>query len=430
MCTIKNGLFDGFSKLSHSERINKLLAAGILNYNDISLLSGKNPSLSLAEKLIENAISYYPMPLGVAVNFNIDGQDYVIPMAIEETSVIAAASKTAKWINKHGRIVTENRGYLAIGQIQSAKIKNFKAFKTKIEKHKEQLIADANEKVAASMVKRGGGIKDIILRCIARNDGYSMAVIHVMVETCDAMGANIINQICEYFKRPIEKLTKETVNLCILSNLTDNKLTRAVVTLKNIDVELVKAITEAALFAHLDPYRAATNNKGILNGIDAVVLATGNDWRAVEAGIHAYAARSGQYRPICQWEAIGDSLVGVLEAPINVGIVGGVTGVHPTAKLALSMLGVTSAAQLSRVIAAVGLVQNLAALRALTTEGIVQGHMKLHIDNLCLAAGAGEMELPLLKSRLKALLAANERITVSDATKALAEIHQQRKAEY
>ena len=238
------------------------------------------------------------------------------------------------------------------------------------------------------------------------------------------MGANIINQALEYLKTPIENLTGEQVTMCILSNLNDHKVTTARVIIRNVDESLGERLQEASLFAETDPYRAATHNKGVMNGIDPVLIATGNDWRAVEAGVHAYAARTGQYKAISQWRFSNGVLTGELTAPIIVGTVGGVTALHPTANMCLRMMGIDSANHLSRVIAAVGLVQNLGALRALCTEGIIQGHMKLHLDNLLLVAGASEEEMPLLKNRLQQWLLQNKRVSLNNAHSLLEEIRQ------
>ncbi len=416
-------LFKGFSKLTRPERLTRLVAMGALTQEDIKYLS-QNQGLSpnLAEQFIENVVGYFQLPLGVATNFRIDGHDYVIPMAVEETSIIAAVSKNAKWIRESGELTTEIIGENLIGQIQFAKVNDFERLNTLIEKNKNYLLDRANHEVAQNMVKRGGGVKDLQLRKIPRPDGDTMAVLHVMVNTCNAMGANLITQICEFLKQPLEALTQERVTMCILSNLCDSKLTRAKVVLHHVDRTLGEGIAEAALFAAADPYRAATNNKGALNGIDPVLIATGNDWRAVEAGVHAYAARSGRYTAITRWEMQGADLVGHLEAPIMVGIVGGVTRLHPTAKMCLGMLGVESADELSRVIAAVGLVQNLGAIRALTTFGFIQGHMKLHISNLTMEAGAKGREIPLLKKRLEEVLLLRQRITLSNAIEILREL--------
>lgn len=419
-------LFQGFSKLDRKARLARLIEMGALTADDVRFLQeGATVKPELAEKFIENVIGYFQMPLGVATNFNIDGNDYVIPMAVEETSIIAALCKTAKWIRNSGDIKTEVNGDSIIGQIQIAKVSDFDKFKNIIELNTPFLIETANEDVAQAMVQRGGGVRGITVRKVERDDGFTMAVIHVLADTCDAMGANTIIQICEYLKDPVERLTGETVTMCILSNLNDTKLTRATVTLRNIDRELGEKIEEASIFAECDPYRAATNNKGVLNGVDPVLIATGNDWRAVEAGIHAYAARDGQYRSITRWRMQGDDLVGVFEAPISVGTVGGVTRLHPTAQMSLQMLGTTKANDLSRVVAAVGLVQNLGALRALITLGFTEGHMKLHITNLTLSAGAKEDEIPLLKKRLEEVLAFHKRITRTNAVELLKEIRGQ-----
>lgn len=416
-------LFSGFSKLNRRERLIRLLELGALTPDDVNFLNaGGIESPDLAEKLIENVIGYFQLPLGVATNFCIDGRDYVIPMAVEETSIVAASSKTAKWIRETGEISTEIVGKLIIGQIQFSCVKNFEAVKEKILFNKKKLIDQANIVVASGLVRRGGGVVDIQVRKVSRGDGHDMAVVHVLCDPCDAMGANILNQVCEFLKKPIEEMTDEKVTMCILSNLVDTRLTRATVTIRNIEKELGEKIQEASLFAICDPYRAATNNKGVLNGMDAVLIATGNDWRAVEAGVHAFAARTGQYRSITEWKMQGNDLIGVLEAPIVVGTVGGVTQIHPTAKLCLKMLGVTKSLELSRIVAAVGLVQNLGALKALTTEGIIEGHMKLHIKNIMLSAGADEKEVPILQRRLEEILALTKRITLSNAIEILNEI--------
>lgn len=420
-------LFQGFSKLSREDRFQRLIALGALSVEDINFFKqGGIKDLQLADKLIENVIGYFQLPLGVATNFTIDGRDYVIPLAVEETSIIAALSKSAKWIRQHGEIKTWIHGNCIVGQIQLAKVKDFSAFSRILEANKQHFIDKANTHVAAGMVKRGGGVMDLQIRQLPREDGETMAIIHLLMNSCDAMGANIINQVLEYLKDPIEQLTGEQVTMCILSNLNDQKLTTAQVTVKNVDPVLGYKLQEASLFAEMDPYRAATHNKGVMNGIDPVLIATGNDWRAVEAGVHAYAARSGQYQAITRWRYENGVLTGELTAPIIVGTVGGVTSIHPTAKMCLQMLDVHSANELSRVIAAVGLVQNLGAIKALCTEGIIQGHMKLHIDNLLLVAGASEKEIPLLKERLQQWLMLHKRVSLSNAFDMLAKIRQKK----
>jgi hydroxymethylglutaryl-CoA reductase len=425
----QSDLSQGFSKLSRDERYQRLLEMGAINKEEIQFLrSGGIKDLALAESFIENVIGYFQLPLGVATGFLIDGVEYLIPMAVEETSIIAAASKTAKWVRHHGTITTESIGNLIIGQIQIAHVSDFESFRSLIEANKTQMIGDANREVATGLVSRGGGIKDIQIRRVPRGDGADMAILHVLADPCDAMGANIMNQVCEFLKAPVQEITGEKVTMCILSNLVDTKLTRATVRMRGLDRDLAKAIEEASLFAQQDPYRAATNNKGVLNGMDPILIATGNDWRAVEAGVHAYAARVGsvdhtsQYRSITQWTVQGDELVGVLEAPIVVGTVGGVTKLHPTAQICLNMLKVSNASQLARVIASVGLVQNLGALRALTTEGIIEGHMKLHIKNLTLGAGALEKEVPIVQKKLEEILLLRKRISLHNAIEVLREL--------
>jgi hydroxymethylglutaryl-CoA reductase len=416
-------IFKGFSKLSRSERLDALEETGVIEIKDVDYLEkGGLKDIALGEKFIENVIGYFQIPLGVATNFRIDDRDYVIPMAVEETSIVAAASKTAKWIRETGTIKTDVVGSEIIGQIQCAQIKNYPEFEKSLLAQKNYLIEIANRDVAFGLVRRGGGVTDIRVRRVPRGDGSDMAIVHVLMDPCDAMGANIINQVCEFLKEPIEQFTGERVTMCILSNLVDTKITRVEITMSGIDPQLAEKIEEASLFAQQDPYRAATNNKGVLNGIDPILIATGNDWRAVEAGIHAYAARDGQYRSITRWTRVGSQLVGMFEAPLIVGTVGGVTTLHPTASMCLKMLNVKSANELSRIIAAVGLVQNLGALRALTTVGVVEGHMKLHIKNLTLGAGANEREIPIVQKKLEEILEIRKRISLSNAVEVLKEL--------
>lgn len=419
-------LFQGFSKLSRDERFARLQEMGVLSTEDIKYLkNGGLKDVNLAEKFIENVVGYFQVPMGVATNFVIDNQAYVIPMAVEETSIIAAASKTAKWIREHGTIRTEMLGKNIIGQIQVAKVSDYEKFERLILENKARFIEESNREVAFGLVRRGGGVENITVRKVPRGESPedgSMAVIHVEADACDAMGANIMNQVCEFLKPSIEELTGEKVNMCILSNLVDTRLTKATVTMTGLEEELVDKIVEASLFAQQDPYRAATNNKGVLNGIDPILLATGNDWRAVEAGVHAYAARDGQYRSITRWYKKDKALVGEIVAPIVLGVVGGVTKLHPTATMALRMLSVSSAEELSRICAAVGLVQNLGAIRALTTVGIIEGHMKLHIKNLTIGAGASEKESPIVQKKLEEFLSLHKRISLSNAIDILKEL--------
>ncbi len=270
------------------------------------------------------------------------------------------------------------------------------------------------------LVARGGGVRDIAIREVPRptQDG-TMLVMHILCDPCDAMGANLINQVCEALKPRVEELTCERVGLCILSNLVDTKLVAAEVIVRDVDPLLGKGIQEATLFAKADSYRAATHNKGVLNGIDPILIATGNDWRAVEAGIHSYASRSGRYQPVTDWSMDGSDLVGRIEVPLAVGTCGGVTRLHPTARVALKMLKVNRAEELARICAAVGLVQNLGALKALATVGIVKGHMQLHAANLAIAAGAEIHEVARVRDRLAQVLQVEKSINLSRAKEIL-----------
>ena len=423
-------LFQGFSKLNREDRYQRLIRAGALTKEQVEFLDrGGLKDLALGEKFIENVIGYFQLPLGVATNFRIDGRDVLIPMAVEETSIVAAASKTAKWVREDGYIQTRVDGHEIIGQIQISILKNPEHFENKIKEKAAEFVHIANQEVAFGLVRRGGGVTRIEVRKIQRPDNCIMGVVHVYANPCDAMGANVINQVCEFLKNPIEECTGEKVTMCILSNLVDSKLTRAEVVLEKINPELAEKIEEASLFAELDPYRAATSNKGVLNGIDPILIATGNDWRAVEAGLHSFACKNGRYSSLTQWRRQGTCLIGRFEGPLIVGTVGGVTNLHPTAKLSLAMLGVNSANELSRLVAAVGLVQNLGALNALTTVGIIEGHMKLHIKNLSLGAGAEEKEMPYVQKRLEEILSLRKRISLSNAIDILRELRNQKTTE-
>ncbi|RMG74191.1 MAG: hydroxymethylglutaryl-CoA reductase, degradative [Chloroflexi bacterium] len=355
-----------------------------------------------ANNMIENVIGRYNLPFAVATNFLINGRDYLIPMVIEEPSVVAACSNAAKMFREGGGFTTSSDEPVMIGQIQVLDVPDMAAALQAIEVNKARLLTEADS-VGGSIVKRGGGARDIQTRVFENTPIGTMLVIHLLIDTRDAMGANAINTAVEHLAPHIEALTGGRVNLRILSNLTDQRKARAegmipASSLARGDfsgADVVRAIVEAGVFAEVDPYRAATHNKGVMNGIDAVVIATGNDWRAVEAGAHAYAARHGGYSSMTRWwQDDDDNLRGAIEIPLSVGIVGGATRVHPMAQLALQILGVQSAQELAEVIAAVGLAQNLAAIRALATEGIQHGHMRMHARQLALAAGASVELVP------------------------------------
>jgi len=347
-------------------------------------------SLELADKMIENVIGTLELPLGIAVNFLINGKDYLIPMAIEEPSVVAAASHAAKLTRAGGGIFTQSTGPFMIGQIQLVGVLSPYKAKYAILSHKDEILELAN-KQDPILVRLGGGAKDLEVRIIESMLG-PMVITHLIVDVKDAMGANAVNTMAEAVAPYIEKITGGKVYLRILSNLADKRLVRAYTRVPKEVLggeDVVDGIIYAYAFAAADPYRAATHNKGIMNGIIAVALATGNDTRALEAGAHAYAARFGRYMPLTVWEKDenGD-LIGWIEIPIAVGIIGGATRTNPIAKVCLKILGVKSGTELAEIMGAVGLTQNLAAIRALATEGIQKGHMKLHARNIAIMAGA------------------------------------------
>lgn len=346
--------------------------------------------LDVADRMVENVVGFMPLPLGIAVNFLINGRDYLVPMAIEEPSVIAAASNAAKLARVRGGFKAGASRPVMIGQVQVVDLEDpFKALLNVLKARRE--VAEAANRKDPLLVKLGGGVVDVTGRVIDSDVGY-MLIVELHVDVRDAMGANVVNTMCEAVAPLVEELTGGRVLLRILTNLAVERLAWAEAVFDSEAIggsEVVDAILKAYAFAAADPFRAATHNKGIMNGIVAVALATGNDTRALEAGAHAYAARSGRYQPLTSWWRDGEGhLAGRIELPIAVGIVGGATSVHPVAKIARKVLGVQSAVELAQVMAAVGLAQNFAALRALATEGIQRGHMKLHARSLAMAAGA------------------------------------------
>lgn len=395
LTVVENSRLPGFYKRSMSERLDTIKELVDLTEQEVQLLE-KSGGLKkeTAEQIIENVIGTFPYPLGIASNFKINGQDYLVPMVIEETSVVAAASHAAKITRKSGGITAEAQDSVMIGQIQLNGIENPEKAKKRILAKKKKLIEIANEQDPV-LVKLGGGAKNLQVRIVDSFQG-PMVVSHLLVDCLDAMGANAVNTMAEALAPHIEELTGGTVNLRIISNLADKRLVRAKTTIKPEDIggkEVVDDIINAYAFADADPYRAATHNKGIMNGVIAVLKATMQDTRAVEAGAHAYAARNGKYEPLTTWKKDKEgNLVGELEMPMAVGTIGGATKVHPLAQVALKIMGVEKAKELAEVAGAVGLAQNLAALRALATAGIQEGHMKLHSKNIAFMAGArGEM---------------------------------------
>ncbi len=416
-----------FFQLTPHERAQRVQDFASLSDAELALL-GDTGGLSLdqAERMIENVVGVYGLPLGIATNFRINGRDYLIPMAIEEPSVVAGLSYAAKLVRQGGGFHTSSDEPLMIGQIQVLDVADPAAARQRLLAAKDELLALANAQDPV-IVKLGGGAKDIEVRLIPNSPVGPMLVVHLLYDVRDAMGANVVNTAVEALAPTVERVSGGRVVLRILSNLADRRLARAwclvpkeALALEGLSAEQgVQRLLEAHAFAVADPYRAATHNKGIMNGIDAVAIATGNDWRAIEAGAHAYAARSGAYLPLSTWERDAQgNLVGSIELPLAVGIVGGATKVHPKARLALKILGVTTARELAEVMAAVGLGQNLAALRALAMEGIQQGHMKLHARQVAMAAGAtGE-----LVDRLAERLISEGAIRVDRAEAILAEL--------
>ncbi len=388
---MKTSEFKGFYKLSPQQRLEEVAKFSSLSEEEVSLLA-KTGALSIqaADHMIENVFSVMPLPMGIAVNFTINGKDYLIPMAVEEPSVVAAASNAARMARVKGGFFTSNTGPIMRAQIQIVNVADPYAARFKLFEAREKLLEIANSQ-DPMLISLGGGMKDLEVQILPSPLG-TMVVMHLIADTRDAMGANTVNTMAEALAPYIEQITGGKVYLRILSNLADKRLVRVRTvidkeTLGGADV--VDGIVWAYTFASVDPYRAATHNKGIMNGIIPAVTATGNDTRAIEAGAHAYAARNGRYTSLTVWEKNKDGdLVGTIEVPMAVGLVGGATKVHPVARLAVKILGVKSAVELGEVIAAVGLAQNLTALKALATEGIQRGHMSLHARNVAVAAGA------------------------------------------
>ena len=391
--------------LSPQQRLEAVSKALNCNYDLLNDLKGEGSlPLKIADGMIENVVGRFELPLGIATNFLINSKDYLIPMAVEEPSVVAAASHMAKMARTSGGFQAVSDRPIMRGQIQVMDLEDLHASKARILEHKNELISAANEK-DKTLVDLGGGCEDLEVHLFKETPAGPMLVVHLLIDVCDAMGANTVNTMAEHIAPLIEKLINGRVRLRILSNLADKRLVTASVKLsasqfdtKNYSGnEVIKGIFEAASFAAVDPYRAATHNKGIMNGIDPIIVVTGNDWRAIEAGAHAFAARDGHYTSLTDWSISNNGdLLGKITLPMAVGLVGGATKTHPTAKAAIEVLGVKTATELGQVIAAVGLAQNLAALRALATEGIQRGHMALHARNIAVQAGANGSEIDLI----------------------------------
>jgi hydroxymethylglutaryl-CoA reductase len=400
----------GFYNLTLDERRAKLADAAALTPEDLLPFSSGGLSADAADHMIENVVGLHSLPLGIALNFMVNGRDVLVPMAIEEPSVVAGASFMAKLARAGGGFTATATDPLMIGQMQVINIANLEEARLKLCEHKAELLAEADS-IDPILKKFGGGARDLEVRIIEDSPISGFLVVHLIYDVRDAMGANAVNTACERLAPKIEGITGGKVHLRILSNLADRRIARARCTIPVKELAFESAgqvsnlpngysgeqvrdgIIAAYAFAAADPYRAATHNKGIMNGVDAVVIATGNDWRAIEAGAHAYAARTGRYTSLSTWgkDAEGN-LVGTLEMPMAVGIVGGATKVHPAAQASVKLMGVKTASELAEIIVSVGLAQNMAALRALATEGIQRGHMSLHARQVAIAAGAsGEL---------------------------------------
>jgi len=395
-----NSRIPGFYNISLDERRSRLLEASDLTPEGLLPLTMGGLSPEAADHMIENVVGLYSLPLGIALNFQVNGRDVLVPMVIEEPSVVAGASFMAKLARAGGGFTATTSDPLMIGQMQVIDVTNLDEAKLKLYEHKAELLAEADA-IDPVLKKFGGGARDLEVRLIEDSPIGPFLVVHLIYDVRDAMGANAVNTACERLAPRVESITGGKVHLRILSNLADRRIARARCTIPVRDLafddfsgaDVRDGIIAAYAFAAADPYRAATHNKGIMNGVDAVVISTGNDWRAIEAGAHAYAARSGRYTSLSTWgrDAHGN-LVGTLEMPMAVGIVGGATKVHPTAQAAVKLMGVKTASELAEIIVSAGLAQNMAALRALATEGIQRGHMSLHARQVAIAAGAaGEL---------------------------------------
>jgi hydroxymethylglutaryl-CoA reductase len=423
-----NSRISGFYNLTLEERRAKLLESAPLSPEDLLPFSNGGLSADTADHMIENVIGMYSLPVGIGLNFMVNGRDVLVPFVVEEPSIVAGVSFMAKLTRAGGGFTATTTESLMIGQMQLINVVNMDEARLKLYEHKAELLANA-DRAESTLKKMGGGARDLEVRLIEDSPIGPFLVVHLIYDVKDAMGANAVNTACERLAPQIEAITGGKVHLRILSNLSDRRMARARCTVPvnelTVGFETFKGetvrdgIIAAYAFAASDPYRAATHNKGIMNGVDAVVLATGNDWRAIEAGAHAYAARSGRYTSLTTWgKDANGNLVGTIEIPMAVGIVGGATKVHPAAQAAVKLMGITSAAELAEIIACVGLAQNMAALRALATEGIQRGHMSLHARQIALAAGASGDQI----EKVAAQMVAEKAIRVTRAEEILKEM--------
>ena len=398
-----------FRALCPAERVAHIARIANLTEQETALITTPGAlGVELANGMIENVIGTFELPFGVAGNFQVNGRDVLVPMVVEEPSVVAAASFMAKLVRECGGFETSSTEPLMRAQVQVLGITDPYGARQALLRHRDEILAVANSRDKV-LIELGGGCRDIEVHVFPDTPRGAMIVMHLIVDVRDAMGANTVNTMAESVSPLVEKLTGGSVRLRILSNLADLRLARARVritpetlaTKERSGAEIIEGVLDAYTFAAIDPYRAATHNKGIMNGIDPVVVATGNDWRAVEAGAHAYACRSGRYTSLTHWEKDrSGALVGTIEMPMPLGLVGGATKTHPLARLSLKIMAVTSAQELGEIAVAVGLAQNVGALRALATEGIQRGHMALHARNIALVAGATGQEIDVVARRM------------------------------
>ena len=423
-----NSRLGGFYQLNPHERLQAIKSFDGLCDEDLRQLRGGDGVLTVerADKMIENVVGTFDLPLGVATNFQINGRDLLIPMVVEEPSIVAGASYAAKLVRQGGGFQASSTAPLMIGQVQLVSVASPHRARHDILSHTHEILELANRQ-SSSLRSLGGGAQDVEVRLLEASPMGPMLVVHLLIDCRDAMGANAINSMAEAVAPLLEQLSGGRAYLRILSNLSDRRLSRARAVVPTSALareglsgeEVAEGILWAYAFAAADPYRATTHNKGILNGIDPILVATGNDWRAVEAGAHAYAARGGQYTSLSVWERDEEgNLVGRLEMPLAVGVVGGATKVHPAAQAALKLLGVRQANELAEICVCAGLASNLAAMRALATEGIQRGHMSLHARQIALAAGAHGAEVEEIAARM----IAEQAIKPSRAADLLAEL--------
>ena len=412
----------GFHRVTIEQRRNLVVDTTGADEADIArALERGGLTAEAADKFVENVLGTYALPYGMALNVRVNGHDHVVPMVIEEPSVVAAASNAAKMVREGGGFTAEADPPLMVAQVQLREVRDAEATAARLEAHREEICKLADNALGG-LVARGGGARAVEVRVLADD----VLVVHVIIDCKDAMGANLVNTVAEAVADRIAAIADARVGLRILSNLCDKRCVRvrcrvpaaAIATDEMSGSDVIDGIVNASRFAELDPYRAATHNKGIMNGVDAVVIATGNDWRAVEAGAHAFAARSGRYQPLATWRRDDDHVVGTLEMPLAVGTVGGTLRVHPAARLSLRILGVVAAQELACIAASVGLASNLAALRAMATVGIQQGHMGLHARTVAVAAGAWGDQV----ERVAAMIVEARDITLEGARRALESI--------